>query len=443
MIFSRRPSFYQGASLRAKIFKENPFGESTQNQMHQTTTHKSHCNNHHKLIDKNINVTSTVLKTSRKQIHIRPVSYELLRNSTSIEYREHVTIRSQLGILPLLKHGIHNQPVSHASFFFLFFSPNFLSFSSFPTILPLLPFPTIFPFLPKSVPFSPVAGPLSHFPPPTLTSASLTPTHTTELQVLTPPKSSTVAGNFIAEYASSSNFAQASDYVDEDMFFQGLLLPIYIIEQFQKCHIDHPVGKFFGECTDLKIKLDQCFRQEFQWLENLNDSSRVWKLRDRYDIVNTKLVDCEVMLSNPAVWVRKFDIYKGCLDGNVVFECLKTGDRLGKATEWHRLKALLLVNSDRSSKPYISTRMHCCPSIASATTSVTVPSSHLEDLYSTTWRNLDSLNSAFFLQPSNPRPHCHHHLIQLEYCCWKAMFWNIHSPLAEWIDAALHQLETP
>ncbi|CAL5329857.1 unnamed protein product [Camellia sinensis] len=35
-----------------------------------------------------------------------------------------------------------------------------------------------------------------------------------------------------------------------------------IIEQFQKCHLDHPIGKFFGECTDLKIKLDLCFRQE-------------------------------------------------------------------------------------------------------------------------------------------------------------------------------------
>ncbi|XP_028079942.1 COX assembly mitochondrial protein 2 homolog isoform X1 [Camellia sinensis] len=35
-----------------------------------------------------------------------------------------------------------------------------------------------------------------------------------------------------------------------------------IIEQFQKCHLDHPIGKFFGECTDLKIKLDHCFRQE-------------------------------------------------------------------------------------------------------------------------------------------------------------------------------------
>ncbi|XP_065006167.1 uncharacterized protein LOC135675057 isoform X1 [Musa acuminata AAA Group] len=35
-----------------------------------------------------------------------------------------------------------------------------------------------------------------------------------------------------------------------------------IIEEFQKCHADHPIGKFFGECTELKIKLDRCFRQE-------------------------------------------------------------------------------------------------------------------------------------------------------------------------------------
>uniref|UniRef100_A0A803R5Y3 COX assembly mitochondrial protein n=1 Tax=Cannabis sativa TaxID=3483 RepID=A0A803R5Y3_CANSA len=35
-----------------------------------------------------------------------------------------------------------------------------------------------------------------------------------------------------------------------------------IIELFQQCHLDHPIGKFFGECTDLKIKLDRCFRQE-------------------------------------------------------------------------------------------------------------------------------------------------------------------------------------
>ncbi|KAM1166428.1 hypothetical protein ACFX13_026282 [Malus domestica] len=35
-----------------------------------------------------------------------------------------------------------------------------------------------------------------------------------------------------------------------------------IIEEFQKCHVDHPIAKFFGECTDLKIQLDRCFQQE-------------------------------------------------------------------------------------------------------------------------------------------------------------------------------------
>ncbi|XP_020572596.1 COX assembly mitochondrial protein 2 homolog [Phalaenopsis equestris] len=38
--------------------------------------------------------------------------------------------------------------------------------------------------------------------------------------------------------------------------------PTLIIELFQKCHEDHPIGKFFGECTELKLKLDRCFREE-------------------------------------------------------------------------------------------------------------------------------------------------------------------------------------
>ncbi|EOX97319.1 Cytochrome c oxidase biogenesis protein Cmc1-like isoform 2, partial [Theobroma cacao] len=42
-----------------------------------------------------------------------------------------------------------------------------------------------------------------------------------------------------------------------------------IIEQFQKCHSDHPIAKFFGECTELKIKLDRCFRQEVSLLKAL------------------------------------------------------------------------------------------------------------------------------------------------------------------------------
>ncbi|XP_062084192.1 uncharacterized protein LOC133790546 [Humulus lupulus] len=53
-----------------------------------------------------------------------------------------------------------------------------------------------------------------------------------------------------------------------------------IIEQFQQCHLDHPYGKFFGECTDLKIKLDRCFRQEkaLKRKENFEQSK---KLKER------------------------------------------------------------------------------------------------------------------------------------------------------------------
>ncbi|XP_043710427.1 COX assembly mitochondrial protein 2 homolog [Telopea speciosissima] len=53
-----------------------------------------------------------------------------------------------------------------------------------------------------------------------------------------------------------------------------------IIEQFQKCHVDHPVAKFFGECTDLKIKLDRCFREEkaLKRKENFEQSK---KLKER------------------------------------------------------------------------------------------------------------------------------------------------------------------
>lgn len=35
-----------------------------------------------------------------------------------------------------------------------------------------------------------------------------------------------------------------------------------IIEEFEKCHAENPIRKFFGECTELKVKLDHCFRQE-------------------------------------------------------------------------------------------------------------------------------------------------------------------------------------
>ncbi|GAA0175572.1 hypothetical protein LIER_28718 [Lithospermum erythrorhizon] len=53
-----------------------------------------------------------------------------------------------------------------------------------------------------------------------------------------------------------------------------------IIEQFQKCHLDHPIGKFFGDCTDLKVKLDRCFRMEKQVNRKVNfEESK--KLKER------------------------------------------------------------------------------------------------------------------------------------------------------------------
>uniref|UniRef100_A0A1D1XVZ4 COX assembly mitochondrial protein n=1 Tax=Anthurium amnicola TaxID=1678845 RepID=A0A1D1XVZ4_9ARAE len=39
-----------------------------------------------------------------------------------------------------------------------------------------------------------------------------------------------------------------------------------IIKQFQKCHADYPIAKFFGECTELKIKLDRCFHLDSLWI---------------------------------------------------------------------------------------------------------------------------------------------------------------------------------
>ncbi|KAG0487003.1 hypothetical protein HPP92_009098 [Vanilla planifolia] len=50
-----------------------------------------------------------------------------------------------------------------------------------------------------------------------------------------------------------------------------------IIELFQKCHTDHPVGKFFGKCTELKIKLDRCFREEkaLKRMANFEESKKI------------------------------------------------------------------------------------------------------------------------------------------------------------------------
>ncbi|KAF4369349.1 hypothetical protein F8388_019574 [Cannabis sativa] len=47
-----------------------------------------------------------------------------------------------------------------------------------------------------------------------------------------------------------------------------------IIELFQQCHLDHPIGKFFGECTDLKISLIKALKRK----ENFEQSK---KLKER------------------------------------------------------------------------------------------------------------------------------------------------------------------
>ncbi|KAL5099898.1 hypothetical protein RYX36_004225 [Vicia faba] len=58
-----------------------------------------------------------------------------------------------------------------------------------------------------------------------------------------------------------------------------------IIEEFQKCHVEHPIAKLFGECTDLKIKLDSCFRAKkvvkrkanFEKSKELKEQLRVFR----------------------------------------------------------------------------------------------------------------------------------------------------------------------
>ncbi|KAG0485122.1 hypothetical protein HPP92_009108 [Vanilla planifolia] len=39
----------------------------------------------------------------------------------------------------------------------------------------------------------------------------------------------------------------------------------------------HPVGKFFGKCTELKIKLDRCFREEkaLKRMANFEESKKI------------------------------------------------------------------------------------------------------------------------------------------------------------------------
>ncbi|XP_031255559.1 COX assembly mitochondrial protein 2 homolog [Pistacia vera] len=65
-----------------------------------------------------------------------------------------------------------------------------------------------------------------------------------------------------------------------------------IIKEFQKCHIDHPIGKFFGECTKLKIKLDRRFRQEKAVKSKANFEEST-KLRERLQALRKENAEAE------------------------------------------------------------------------------------------------------------------------------------------------------
>ncbi|XP_059313498.1 COX assembly mitochondrial protein 1 [Lycium barbarum] len=65
-----------------------------------------------------------------------------------------------------------------------------------------------------------------------------------------------------------------------------------IIEEFQKCHTDHPLGKFLGQCTDLKIKLDRCFRQE-KAIKRKANFEQSKKLKERLQAYRKETADLQ------------------------------------------------------------------------------------------------------------------------------------------------------
>jgi len=80
----------------------------------------------------------------------------------------------------------------------------------------------------------------------------------------------------------------------------GYVAVVQIIEEFQKCHTDHPLGKFLGQCTELKVKLDQCFRQEVRFLalpirklyvfENISSVFLMYEPLKKYDALLQKAI---------------------------------------------------------------------------------------------------------------------------------------------------------
>ncbi|CAN7031933.1 unnamed protein product, partial [Brassica rapa subsp. trilocularis] len=56
-------------------------------------------------------------------------------------------------------------------------------------------------------------------------------------------------------------------------------LCLEIIEEFQKCHLEHPIGKFFGECTELKVKLDRSVKRKVNFERSKKLQERLKTIR--------------------------------------------------------------------------------------------------------------------------------------------------------------------
>ncbi|RZC94102.1 hypothetical protein C5167_016798 [Papaver somniferum] len=76
-----------------------------------------------------------------------------------------------------------------------------------------------------------------------------------------------------------------------------------IIEEFQKCHVEHPCAKFFGECTDLKIKLGRCFRLEKAVKRKANfEESK--KLKDSMKTINPAWIKWNEEDQTRILWIQ-------------------------------------------------------------------------------------------------------------------------------------------
>uniref|UniRef100_A0A6B2LX71 COX assembly mitochondrial protein n=1 Tax=Arcella intermedia TaxID=1963864 RepID=A0A6B2LX71_9EUKA len=56
---------------------------------------------------------------------------------------------------------------------------------------------------------------------------------------------------------------------------------VEVINQFHKCHQDHPYGKFFGYCNQAKRDLDACLHEEYKIWYN----KKVEKMKEKRGII--------------------------------------------------------------------------------------------------------------------------------------------------------------